>query len=405
MPDGTLLSLPIPTNGCGNDSKYDDLTYKGIKYSELLNQINPKEKYNYCHVDPDIREGIRTVPSDWQPAFGQKDQAQGYLNNSGVETGDIFLFFGNYRRVKLVNGRYRFVRKSNDFYYHSPLQIIYGYLQIGRIIRSLEEIKRFHWHPHSAFTDSSNTLYIPTNRLSLIPSMKGYGTLSYREDRVLTMKDHPKATWNPLPFLFPEYVHGNRKNSAKKDGLYYAGQWQELVFDGSEDLLKWVKTILRESKSTTGIYSVAAPCGVEADEDLQDVEELHDLQEVDDMLEERVSEWKNDYIWQGRKLGREEGIALGREEGMTLGRKEGITLGREEGITLGREEGIVLGREEGIEMVLMDALETRFGVVPQAVSDSLATVTGTEVLRRLVRCAWQVASLEEFLKVLKNEKH
>nr|MCR5219863.1 transposase [bacterium] len=63
----------------------------------------------------------------------------------------------------------------------------------------------------------------------------------------------------------------------------------------------------------------------------QDVEEFHDLQEVDDMLEERVPEWKNDYIWQGRKLGREEGMALGREEGMTLGREEGMSLGREEG--------------------------------------------------------------------------
>ncbi|MCR5220833.1 MAG: hypothetical protein K6E31_07565 [bacterium] len=46
------------------------------------------------------------------------------------------------------------------------------------------------------------------------------------------------------------------------------------------------------------------------------------------MLEERVSEWKNDYIWQGRKLGREEGITLGREEGMALGREEGMALCR-----------------------------------------------------------------------------
>ncbi|MBQ6669343.1 MAG: Rpn family recombination-promoting nuclease/putative transposase [Deltaproteobacteria bacterium] len=73
----------------------------------------------------------------------------------------------------------------------------------------------------------------------------------------------------------------------------------------------------------------------------QDVEEFHDLQEVDDMLEERVPEWKNDYIWQGRKLGREEGMALGREEGMTLGREEGMALGREEGMSLGREEGFL----------------------------------------------------------------
>ena len=115
------------------------------------------------------------------------------------------------------------------------------------------------------------------------------------------------------------------------------------------------------------------------------------------MLEERVAEWKNDYIWQGRKLGREEGMALGKEQGLTLGREQGITLGREEGITL--------GQEKGMEMALLDALETRFGVVPQAVNDYLAASAGTEALRRLVRSAWQAASLEAFLEFLENEKH
>ena len=103
------------------------------------------------------------------------------------------------------------------------------------------------------------------------------------------------------------------------------------------------------------------------------------------MLEERVSEWKNDYICQGWKQGREEGMALGMEQG--------------------REQGMSLGQEKGMELALLDALETRFGSVPQTVSDYLKIARGTEVLRRLVRCVWQAASLEEFLELLENEKH
>ena len=48
----------------------------------------------------------------------------------------------------------------------------------------------------------------------------------------------------------PEYVYGNRKNSSK-DGLYYAGIWQELVIDPDQmpesikkQFFDWIKMIL-----------------------------------------------------------------------------------------------------------------------------------------------------------------
>ena len=56
---------------------------------------------------------------------------------------------------------------------------------------------------------------------------------------------HTRAIWNEYPFLMPEHVAAKVKNSAKGDGLYYAGIWQELVVLESDGLIDWVKSILR----------------------------------------------------------------------------------------------------------------------------------------------------------------
>ncbi len=82
MPDGTLLSMPIPTV---DGIRFDELEYEGVSYQDILGQLNPKGDYNRCHLDPDIRPGVRKTPvPNWKPAFGQIDAAQGYLSNACV---------------------------------------------------------------------------------------------------------------------------------------------------------------------------------------------------------------------------------------------------------------------------------------------------------------------------------
>ena len=127
------------------------------------------------------------------------------------------------------------------------LQIIYGYMEIGEIITDQDKIRKFYWHPHASnlhTKHANNALYLPTEKLSLNPSLKGYGVLDYREDRVLTMKDKNRGTWNEYRFLMPEHVYGNKKNSAKDGGLYYSGIWQEMVVEESDGLLEWVKQVI-----------------------------------------------------------------------------------------------------------------------------------------------------------------
>jgi hypothetical protein len=42
----------------------------------------------------------------------------------------------------------------------------------------------------------------------------------------------------------PEHILANVKNSAKGEGLYYSGIWQEMVVEESPGLMEWVEKIL-----------------------------------------------------------------------------------------------------------------------------------------------------------------
>ena len=242
MPDGTLLSMPIPEP---EGVRYNELAYNGTSYAEILKDLNPKERYEYAHLDPDIRDGVRIkgVP-EWKPAFGQVKQTQSQLENAGVEPGDIFLFFGWFKQADTIGGKYRFVPGAED------LHVIYGYMQIGEILTNQRTIENYAWHPHASSLyrkTTKNTLYIPTARLSLVPNKKGYGVLDWREDRVLTKKgdNNKRATWKALDFLMPQHVYGDKTNSAK-NGLFYNGRWQELVVYESPGLIDWVRGLLSD---------------------------------------------------------------------------------------------------------------------------------------------------------------
>lgn len=247
LPDGTLLSLPIPSE---DDVKFCGLEYDNISYFDLIKELKPEFAFENCHLDPDIRPGIRKSPvKDWKPAFGQIGSAQSTLENAGVSPGDLILFFGWFRHIVKTEKGYRYVTKrmDEDFYQYADLQVIYGYMQIGEIIKDKEKIKNYRWHPHASenrTNKSTNALYIPSERLSFNENLLGFGTLDFRNDRVLTKKDRTRGTWNEYDFYSPEHVYGNRKNSAKNGGLYYAGIWQELIIDESEELTEWAKKIV-----------------------------------------------------------------------------------------------------------------------------------------------------------------
>ena len=249
MPNGDLVSMPIPSpeDVCA----YDQLWYGGKTYRQILKELAPKKRFTRCHLDPDI-DGDRLIekPCGWMPAFGQISASASYLINTvSLSPGDIFLFFGNFRRVEEIDGRYRFVRRTGDFYQDKPIQLIWGYLQVGEIITDAKEIvSRFPWHPHAAkcrLRENSNMLVVPRKYLSFSPTRSGCGLLRYDIRRVLTKRGENKATWKFNKVYGPRnIIIAKQRRNMSATGVYYPGIWQELGLKDSPETTSWVKEIV-----------------------------------------------------------------------------------------------------------------------------------------------------------------
>lgn len=254
LENGDLISFPIPEyiqDGVKEDS-FDMLVYNNIEYSKILNNLGYHHNQK-CHIDPDINQKIRKETIDeWVAIFGQCDQAASYLVNTvKIEEGDIFLFFGNYHHVEVSNNKFQARKKTGEFYIDSDLQLIWGYLQVGKIVTQKEEQEKYYWHPHSMryYTEkSNNVMFVAREKLSFNLKMPGFGLLKYRNDRILTKKNSTKANWIKNPVYDIDSIYGNRKNSSLNTShtIYYRGQWQELGLKESEECFKWAKKIIEE---------------------------------------------------------------------------------------------------------------------------------------------------------------
>ena len=252
MEDGTLVSFPIPADE-DDKGNFDDLIYCGESYTKILKDLKYKEdsKRPNCHLDPDLSMDRRkTVIDGWCPIFGQVNSSAVYLKNTvKVEPGDLFLFFGNYHKVRCVDGKYQYIKKTGDFYSDNDLQLIWGYLQVEKVIETTEEQKKYSWHPHAGdwYTEPNRTniMFVASDKLSFNENMPGAGVLKFRKDRVLTAPNCKKATWVKRSVYDIDSVIGNRKNSSKiADGIYYAGIWQELGLKETPECEKWAKSII-----------------------------------------------------------------------------------------------------------------------------------------------------------------
>ncbi len=244
--DGSIISFPIPSN---DSDCFSDLQYEGISYGDILSDLHYRGN-EHCHIDPDLDQSKRKKSIDgWIPAFGQIDSSATYLKNIRIKEGDLFLFFGNFHFVEKAAGHYRYVRKSGDFYKDNDLQVIWGYLQVGRIIDDPEEQKSLWWHPHSGANRTNNitnVIFTATDKLSFCTDKPGAGLLPYDMKRVLTKKGCKKATWEKNPIYDLDHILSNRRNSAEdpERGIYYAGIWQELGLVECEECEAWAKSIL-----------------------------------------------------------------------------------------------------------------------------------------------------------------
>ena len=252
LPDGTLLSLPIPDSS--SSKKYGDLYYQGQSLQAIIHQLKPRfdfSAYPTCHLDPDIYDEITEKPLAWKPAFGQWGVSATHLDKLDVNIGDIFLFYGMFQQTQQQpDGKLTFVKGS-------PIRhIIYGYMRIGEIIKDEQKIKQnYPWHPHSQYNNhSNNRLYLPAE----------YGTFHYAEPLVLTQSGQSsRRLWQLPPFFAQKgiFISWQGKNHPiLKNGfsmLNSAARGQEFVIttnttEQEQNLYNWVKNLIQIGKSKTG---------------------------------------------------------------------------------------------------------------------------------------------------------
>ena len=241
LPDGTLLSLPIPSKE--DTTKYTDLTWNGKSYYELIQELKPSSqiKANYtCHLDPDIRKAAADRLDGWKLTFGQTGFPLGHLQKQKVGIGDLFLFFGSFRQTEFIDGKLSYVKGA------SALHVIYAYLQVGDIVCSQDSVP--HWlteHPHAKTErwKQPNAIFIASDLLSLCPEQPGAGCLSYADKLVLTKQGCSKSVWD-LPDFFRDIPITYNANAWKDDCFVSTAKGQEFVFEANSEAVEWIKHLL-----------------------------------------------------------------------------------------------------------------------------------------------------------------
>ncbi len=240
LPDGTLLSLPIPaeTNGA---TPYRDLSFGDLNYQDLICGLKPSFPFASCHLDPDIYTEVARRPSNWVAAFGQSGAAASHLDKQSVSPGDLFLFFGRFRKAVWKNGMLKYERNT------PAKHIVFGYLKVGKVLTDQSEIKRTcPWHPHAEGERKNNRLYLAER----------YGTFHLHEELVLTGPGQQNISQWSLPAFFSDpcisiSYHEKRTRPLVngKAELCSAGRGQEFVISArtaqaQRNLCAWAESIL-----------------------------------------------------------------------------------------------------------------------------------------------------------------
>jgi len=244
LPNGDLLSIPIPAAENEKGIPYDQLNYKGKSYADLMKELGLKlPPHGCCHLDPDLIPETYPRKKGWTGIFGQQGAAMTHLINQEVEVGDLFLFFGSFKRTYEDENGLHFER---DYERH----IIFGYLKVGAILSPDDVVdhRLFEEHPHF----QNRALFHPRNLVYVAEKEENFGTFKYRDDLVLTKSGFPKSLWQLPLFFHPNQGTTISRHSEKDFGLRgdhllfrSRGIGQDFVVRGGEKVEKWANRLLK----------------------------------------------------------------------------------------------------------------------------------------------------------------
>src|SRR3954469_15394864 len=132
LPTHRMVSLPIPHES--GTLTFGALRHQGLDVGQLVSDLTGTRVHGAerAHLDPDLDPTARDRRRGWRAAFGQDGAAQRHLERQGVGVGDLFLFFGWFRRVQKVRGRYRYLAGALDG--ARDLHVIFGWLRVGKVL-------------------------------------------------------------------------------------------------------------------------------------------------------------------------------------------------------------------------------------------------------------------------------
>jgi len=264
LPDGQLLPLPVPQPD--GPVRFSDLRVEGRTLSSMIKQLGGRCWRGRCHLDPDLDAGLMTRPEGWLPAFGQYGSAQRHLEQEGVGTGDLFLFFGWFRQTEWVKGRLQFVSGAPD------LHILHSWLQVGEVC-PVDENLVGRWpglvqHPHLLKDYPFNTLYLPSEQLvvdnqSLATGSGMFG--HWRPELQLTVPGELRSIWR-LPDCFSpqasvsvlSYHRNPERWRSLEEGVQLSAVYrgQEFVVESArkEQVSEWLSETLFKPDSRNGRF-------------------------------------------------------------------------------------------------------------------------------------------------------
>ena len=204
--DGTLCPIPIPQPNA--TTSYARISFNGEPIAPIVDGLTRGRigARDAAHLDPDLRADAIARRPRWRPIFGQAGAAQSHLARQRVGAGDLFLFFGWFRRVERRAGSIRYVGGAPD------LHLIFGWMQVSRVCAVTAGLRRqIPWareHPHLVAHGhySNNAVYIARERIELYDlDLPGAGTFTRIAPELILTQLEPyvgRSTW-----ALPRWVH------------------------------------------------------------------------------------------------------------------------------------------------------------------------------------------------------
>jgi hypothetical protein len=277
--DGTMITLPIPAHrGCGRD--YASIVSARKEFSHLgqiIWQLRSGKRIRVerdAHLDPDLnKDSLSSRPQHWRGIFGQSFISQRHLDLHCVGQGDLFLFFGLFKEVKLNGGTKVSYVKGKP-----RKHVIWGWLKVERKYALPDKTQRraipvapdwAMYHPHVEHWKNErrpNAIYVAADTLTPSSDTPGWGIFPrYREALCLSYNNPANekklaSLWQVPPWMYPwkernvertPLSHHGRKDRWNCLGsgdvtLQSVGRGQEFIFNTDEypEAKQWAEDLI-----------------------------------------------------------------------------------------------------------------------------------------------------------------